>query len=102
MNNITDYYNFYYKIKIKTNNTNKLTVILKEIKVTLHKIVNNDIFLLITGISSILSLLIGLWAIKNIYNINKKIFTNSGRDSISVKAKGIKSQAAGRDIINGR
>ena len=67
----------------------------------LHDIVNNDIFLLITGISSIVSLLIGFWAIKNIYNIKKKTFTNSGRDSISVKAKGKKSKAAGRDISNG-
>ena len=69
---------------------------------TLHSIVNNDIFLLITGISSIVSLLIGFWAIKNIYNIKrKKTFINSGRDSISVKAKGKKSKAAGRDISNG-
>jgi len=67
---------------------------------TLHNIVNNDIFLLVTGTSSIISLLIGLWAIKNIYYI-KKTFTNSGRDSISVKAIGEESQAAGRDISNG-
>lgn len=69
---------------------------------TLHNIVNNDIFLLITGISSIVSLIIGFWAIKNIYYIKQKeISTNSGRDSISVKAKGKKSKAAGRDISNG-
>jgi len=70
---------------------------------TLHNIVNNDVFLLVTGISSIVSLLIGLWAIKNIYQIKqeKTNTINPGTNSTSIIVEGDGGQGAGRDIKNG-
>jgi len=68
----------------------------------LHEIINSDTFLLITGLASLVSLLIGFWAIGNIYNIKKTINQTSGRDSkqdnIVQTAEGKKINQAGGNI----
>ena len=56
---------------------------------TIHKIVNNDWFLLFAGLASIISLAMAFFAVNKVKNIDK---------SIHQKQKGIGNKQAGRDI----
>jgi len=65
----------------------------------IHSIVTNDIFLLITGICSIVGFIVSIFIAKKIININNNINTDN---SMNIKNQNITAdnggKAAGRDV----